>query len=231
MRPLTEDETKIFFEKLSSYIGRNIKHLIDRPDEEYCFRLHKERVYYMSQSLCRRAAHAERSLLVHLGTCFGKFTKSMKFKLQVTCLDFLAQVVCHSAERSAGGDGDRWTLIYAKYKVWVKPSSELSFLYGNNVLKAGLGRITENTAQYQGVVVYWLGRITENTAQYQGVVVYSMADVPLGFGVTAKSTQECRLVYSMADVPLGFGVTAKSTQECRCEANDSGGPFQDSGVD
>jgi hypothetical protein len=71
----------------------------------------------------------------------------------------------------------------------VKPSSELSFLYGNNVLKAGLGRITENTAQYQGVVVY------------------SMADVPLGFGVTAKSTQECRklpatdvVVFHQADV-------------------------------
>mmetsp|Transcript_25741 Transcript_25741/g.41456 ORF Transcript_25741/g.41456 Transcript_25741/m.41456 type:complete len:245 (-) Transcript_25741:294-1028(-) len=156
MRPLSEDETKIFFEKLSTYIGRNIKHLIDRPDEEYCFRLHKERVYYLSQALARRAAHAERAKLVHMGTCFGKFTKSLKFRLHVTCLDYLAQ--------------------FAKYKVWVKPSSELSYLYGNNVLKAGLGRITENTPQYQGVVVY------------------SMADVPLGFGVTARSTQDCRKV-------------------------------------
>ena len=129
MRPLSEDETKVFFEKLSTYIGRNIKHLIDRPDEEYCFRLHKERVYYLSQALVRRAAHAERGKLVHLGTCFGKFTKSLKFRLHVTCLDYLAQ--------------------FAKYKVWVKPSSELSYLYGNNVLKAGLGRITENTPQYQ----------------------------------------------------------------------------------
>lgn len=43
----------------------------------------------------------------------------------------------------------------------MKPGSEQSFLYGNHVLKSGLGRITENTAQYQGVVVY------------------SMADVPL----------------------------------------------------
>lgn len=169
MRPLSEDETKIFFEKLSTYIGRNIKHLIDRPDEEYCFRLHKERVYYLSQSLARRAAHAERGKLVHLGTCFGKFTKSLKFRLHVTCLDYLAQ--------------------FAKYKVWVKPSSELSYLYGNNVLKAGLGRITENTPQYQGVVVY------------------SMADVPLGFGVTARSTQDCRkvpatdvVVFHQADV-------------------------------
>jgi 60S ribosome subunit biogenesis protein NIP7 len=129
MRPLSEDETKIFFEKLSNYIGRNIKHLIDRPDEEFCFRLHKERVYYLSQALARRAAHAERDKLVHMGTCFGKFTKSLKFRLHVTCLDYLAQ--------------------FAKYKVWVKPSSELSYLYGNNVLKAGLGRITENTPMYQ----------------------------------------------------------------------------------
>lgn len=48
-----------------------------------------------------------------------------------------------------------------KFKVWVKPGAEQSFLYGNHVLKSGLGRITENTMQYQGVVVY------------------SMADVPL----------------------------------------------------
>jgi 60S ribosome subunit biogenesis protein NIP7 len=62
----------------------------------------------------------------------------------------------------------------AQYKVWVKPSAEMSFLYGKHVLKAGLGRITENTPKYQGVVVL------------------SMSDVPLGFGVTAMSTQECR---------------------------------------
>jgi len=37
-----------------------------------------------------------------------------------------------------------------------------------------------------------LGRITENTPQYHGVVVYSMSDVPLGFGKTAKSTVDSR---------------------------------------
>ena len=37
-----------------------------------------------------------------------------------------------------------------------------------------------------------LGRITENTPKYQGVVVYSMADLPIGFGVAAKATSECR---------------------------------------
>lgn len=59
-------------------------------------------------------------------------------------------------------------------QIWVKPSSEMQFLYGNNVVKSGLGRITENTPAYTGVVIY------------------SMSDIPLGFGVTAKSTEDCR---------------------------------------
>ena len=52
----------------------------------------------------------------------------------------------------------------------MKPAGEQSFLYGNHVLKSGLGRITENTPQYQGVIVY------------------SMNDLPL------VSEKECHLV-------------------------------------
>ena len=37
-----------------------------------------------------------------------------------------------------------------------------------------------------------LGRVTENMAQYQGVIVMTMNDVPLGFGAAAKSTGEIR---------------------------------------
>ncbi|XP_033115218.1 60S ribosome subunit biogenesis protein NIP7 homolog isoform X1 [Anneissia japonica] len=169
MRPLTEEETKIFFEKLSKYIGENIKMLIDRPDGTYCFRFHRERVYYVSELIMKRAANISRENLISFGSCFGKFTKTMKFRLHVTALDFLAP--------------------YAKFKVWVKPGSEQSFLYGNHVLKSGLGRITENTAKYQGVIVY------------------SMSDIPLGFGVASKSTQECRhtdpisiVVFHQADI-------------------------------
>ena len=44
--------------------------------------------------------------------------------------------------------------ISLQYKIWLKPSAEQQFLYGHHVMKSGLGRITENTAQYQGVVVY-----------------------------------------------------------------------------
>ncbi len=28
---------------------------------------------------------------VSVGTCFGKFTKTKKFRLHITCLDYLAQ--------------------------------------------------------------------------------------------------------------------------------------------
>ena len=54
MRPLTEEETKVFFEKLSKYIGDNIKSLIDRSDGTYCFRLHRERVYYVSEKIMKQ---------------------------------------------------------------------------------------------------------------------------------------------------------------------------------
>ena len=97
-----------------------------------------------------------------LGTGFGKFTKTRKFRLHVTALDFLAP--------------------YASYKIWLKASAEQQFLYGHNVTKSGLGRITENTDKYQGVVVY------------------SMQDLPLGFGVAARSTTECRAAAPMTIV-------------------------------
>lgn len=56
------------------------------------------------------------SLSFSLGTYFGKFTKSKKFRLNITCLDILAK--------------------YAKHKVWLKPSGEQSFLYGNHIIKS-----------------------------------------------------------------------------------------------
>jgi 60S ribosome subunit biogenesis protein NIP7 len=60
----------------------------------------------------------------------------------------------------------------------------MAFLYGNNVLKSGLGRITEKTPQYAGVVVY------------------NMSDTPLGFGVAAQSTEMCRDLEATAYVVL-----------------------------
>jgi len=104
---------KIF---VTLYIGsENIKRLCNRTDGTYVFMLHKDRVYYVSEMIAKHAASCARENLTSLGVCFGKFTKTKKFRLQITALDYLAP--------------------YAQFKIWVKPSSEQSFLYGNHVLK------------------------------------------------------------------------------------------------
>lgn len=168
-----------------------------------------------------------RDKLVSLGTCIGKFTHGGKFHLTIGALDILAQhakykvgvisvspasraarrharaceprsaaatpPACFGAPPAARGPSPHDTgslpSSSSSWQVWVKPSAEMQYLYGNHVLKAGLGRITENTPGYTGVVIL------------------SMSDVPLGFGVTAKSTGECRtadpnaiVVFHQADV-------------------------------
>jgi 60S ribosome subunit biogenesis protein NIP7 len=166
MRPLTKEETKVFFEKLSKYIGRNVKELIN---PEYCFRIHLQKIYYLPVQMMNITTAVERKKLISFGTMFGKLTKTMKCRLSITCLDYLSK--------------------YAIYKVWLKPSGEMGYMYGNHVLKAHIGRMTED--------------IPEHT----GVVISTMSDIPIGFGVTAKNTNDVRKqdptaisVYHQSDV-------------------------------
>jgi len=91
MRPLTEEETKVFFRKLSEYIGKSIERLINRSDERYCFRMIKDRVYYVSETVMKAAASVSRDSILSMGTCFGKFSKSGKFRLHITALEYLSQ--------------------------------------------------------------------------------------------------------------------------------------------
>eukprot|EP00919_Chromeraceae_sp_WS-2016_P006983 GHVR01016324.1.p1 GENE.GHVR01016324.1~~GHVR01016324.1.p1 ORF type:complete len:181 (+),score=31.68 GHVR01016324.1:157-699(+) len=154
MRPLTEEETKAVFEKFSKYIGHNLVHLVDRKDEPHIFRLHKERVVYLSERLAKMSGHIPRKDLISAGIILGKFSKNKKFRIQITSLNILHR--------------------YAKYKLWVKAAGEQSYLYGNNIIRRHLGRISENTPNNIGVVVL------------------SMNDIPLGFGQTAKSTTDMR---------------------------------------
>lgn len=56
----------------------------------------------------------------------------------------------------------------------MKPNGEMPFLYGGNIVKAHVGR--------------W----SDDCPEHQGVVVYSMNDTPLGFGITARATGEAR---------------------------------------
>ncbi|KAK7746155.1 ribosome biosynthesis protein nip7 [Diatrype stigma] len=155
MRPLTETETKTLFDKLANYTGSSLKNLIapldDSPDaDRYVFRLHKDRVYYVLLSIANLATSIARDSLGSLGVCLGKFTHSGKFRLHVTALPILAE--------------------HARYKIWIRANGEMPLLYGGNVVKAHVGRFTEDTPEHQGVVIL------------------SMDDKPLGFGVTAVLT-------------------------------------------
>jgi 60S ribosome subunit biogenesis protein NIP7 len=60
VRPLTEDETKVVFEKLHKFIGKNIKALVERGEQPYCLRLQKNRVFYVREDLMRRATNVSR---------------------------------------------------------------------------------------------------------------------------------------------------------------------------
>ena len=59
---MAAQETKTVFEKLHKYIGKNIKHLVERSDEDYVLRLHKNRIYYVREALMRRATNVSSSL-------------------------------------------------------------------------------------------------------------------------------------------------------------------------
>ncbi|CAA9963327.1 hypothetical protein CFE70_006757 [Pyrenophora teres f. teres 0-1] len=157
MRPLTEPETKVLFEKLATYCGKGISNLIADPtggNDRNVFRVQGSRCYYVRSSLANLATSVARDNLLSLGICLGKFTKTGKFRLHITALSVIAP--------------------HARYKVWVKQNGEMPFLYGGNVLKAHVGR--------------W----SEDCPEHQGVVVLSMNDTPLGFGVSARSTAEAR---------------------------------------
>lgn len=92
MRPLTEEETKTLFLKLSEYIGKNVERMINRSDERHCFRLMKDRCYYISETQMKAANNISRDNLLHVGTCIGKFTKSGKFRCR-WCSDFSLPVI------------------------------------------------------------------------------------------------------------------------------------------
>eukprot|EP00921_Rhytidocystis_pertsovi_P017473 GHVQ01027499.1.p1 GENE.GHVQ01027499.1~~GHVQ01027499.1.p1 ORF type:complete len:181 (+),score=20.29 GHVQ01027499.1:478-1020(+) len=169
MRQLTDEETRLVLEKLTKFLGDNVMLLVDRKDQPHVFRLHRDRIFYLSETVLKMAGCIPRKSLLCAGVCMGKLTKTRKFNLSITALHYLSR--------------------YAIYKIWLKPAGEQTFVYGNHIIKRHIGRITESTPC--------------NT----GVVVYSMNDIPLGFGVTAKTTEHMRaaptealVVYHQADV-------------------------------
>ncbi|CAL5873224.1 uncharacterized protein PFLUO_LOCUS7493 [Penicillium psychrofluorescens] len=160
MRSLTEEETKTLFSKLAVYCGRSLNNLIAPPSddgasaERHVFRLQGSRVFYLPLKLANLAVSVPRANLLSAGTMIGKFTKTGKFRVNITALDVIAP--------------------HARNRVWVKSNGEMPFLYGGNLVKAHIGRFSQDMTEHEGVIVL------------------SADDKPLGFGVTARSTAETR---------------------------------------
>ncbi len=124
----------MLFTKLYEYIGDALEYLINGAQEKSVFRLIKDRVFFINSTIANMTSNVPREELLSAGILIGKFTKSGKFRLNITCLDYLAK--------------------YCKNKIWVKSGGEMPYLYGNHVIKAHIARMTENIPQYGAVCVF-----------------------------------------------------------------------------
>lgn len=67
-----------------------------------------------SERLMKKANHIDHKSLISPGVCFGKFSKTLKFRLHVTCLDYISP--------------------YAKVADKISPSDACSTSSGSNQL-------------------------------------------------------------------------------------------------
>ena len=80
---------------------------------------------------------------------------------------------------------------HARYKVWVKPNGEMPFLYGGNVVKAHVGRWSEDCPEHQGVVVLGM----DDTPLVGDLTTFAFRRSKRGFGreaLTLKRGLELR---------------------------------------
>ncbi|SPJ13028.1 large ribosomal subunit assembling protein, putative [Plasmodium sp. DRC-Itaito] len=156
MRPLNDQETMIVFKKLSKFVGNNLLTMLSYSNEEYILRLHRSNVYFVRADVAKQAESLNKNSLISMGICLGKFTKTNKFFIKITAISFLNQFCIH--------------------KIWLKESGEKNFLFGNNVLKSHLLKISDNIKKGDGIMVL------------------SMNDNPIGFGISIRNTQDIKIL-------------------------------------
>ncbi|CRK17679.1 hypothetical protein BN1723_011388 [Verticillium longisporum] len=181
MRPLVEEETKKVFAKLANYTGGSLKQLIQPLDngDRYVLRLQKDRVYYVLLSIANLAVSIERAKLLSIGTCLGEslFPAPTGQAVLAEAQRLIPWIVGKFTKK--GSFKLHITALpilaeHARYKLWVKPNGEMPLLYGSHCVKAHVGR--------------W----TDDIPEHAGIVFYNMADVPIAFGVTARSTADAK---------------------------------------
>lgn len=180
MRPLTEPETRALFKKLANFAGPSLKELIapvdNSPDaDRFVFRLnHRDRIFYVRLSHANLASSISRDKLLSLGVCLGKPLRRMHLQNQRLTGATRAGKFTKTGKVRLHITALPILAKYARHKIWIRPNGVMPFLYGGNICKAHVGR--------------W----PENCPEHEEVVICSMDDIPLGFGVTARSTTEMK---------------------------------------
>ena len=149
MRELTEVEIEKINKKLVRFVGKDIEKVLSIKEN---LRLHNQKVLFVLKPHIKYTSQVGRKDLVCAGTVLGKFTKNDNFRVNVTAIHLLEK--------------------YSLHKIWIKSSAEMNFLYGNNILRSHMHKITSEVPQ--------------NSV----VFVYNQNNTPLGFGVTAKNSTD-----------------------------------------
>ena len=55
-----------------------------------CYILNSLILHLFSENLMKQASTLSKDQLISFGTCFGKMTKTLKFRLHITALEFLS---------------------------------------------------------------------------------------------------------------------------------------------
>lgn len=112
------------------------------------------------------SANFPKESLISIGTVLGKLTKTGNFRLTIHCLDLISKI--------------------AKSKVIVKASSEMNFLYGHHLPKAGISKIVNAETRYDGVIVF------------------DSSENPIGFGIIAHDPATFESLEPTANLILNF---------------------------
>ncbi|KAI9723516.1 MAG: ribosome biosynthesis protein nip7 [Chrysothrix sp. TS-e1954] len=182
MRALTETETKTLFTKLADYTSSSLSTLLTTPAPSRPSSSSK------SPTQTRHVFRTHQSRVYYLPLPLANLATS------IARTNLLSIGTCLGKFTKTGKFRLHITALdviapHARAKVWVKGNGEMPYLYGGNVVKAHVGR--------------W----SEGCTAGAGVVVCAMDDRPLGFGISARSTDAARkaeptavVVFRQADV-------------------------------
>eukprot|EP00477_Mikrocytos_mackini_P001358 GAHX01001456.1.p1 GENE.GAHX01001456.1~~GAHX01001456.1.p1 ORF type:complete len:203 (-),score=43.82 GAHX01001456.1:49-657(-) len=131
MRKITKEELENLRKKLKTYFGPVTDQKLDV--ENYDYMVIKTRLYRIRKNIMKKFCSLPSNCIMGMGELIGKLTKTKRTMFYITALDFLED---------------------SPNKVELNYEKEKAFLYGNNLHKGNVNRISESIENNSGCVVY-----------------------------------------------------------------------------